>query len=86
MRVSCVAPVGGVSVEAEARTGEVRKHDQPFTSQIKPTAKGPTAHAIDFLDGIDPQQTSRFNAPAPIQSFGNRPFRETGCSGPEPTR
>src|SRR5262245_5744564 len=31
LRVSCVASVGGVSVEAEARMGEARNPDQPYT-------------------------------------------------------
>ena len=37
--MSGVASVGSLSVEAEARTGEARKIDQPYTSQIKLTAK-----------------------------------------------
>jgi hypothetical protein len=35
--VSCVASVGGVSVEAEARMGEAKNPDQPSTCHIKPT-------------------------------------------------
>ena len=54
--MTCVASVGGVSVEAEARTGQVRKHNQPLTSQIKPAAKAQRLVA-DFFDGIDPYET-----------------------------
>ena len=49
--MSCVASVGGVSVEAEARMGHGRKPRSPDTCQIKPTDRH-QALAADFFDSI----------------------------------
>jgi hypothetical protein len=49
--MSCVASVGSVSIEAEARMGEVKSLNQP---QDLPDQPGwhPTALAADFFDSI----------------------------------
>jgi hypothetical protein len=55
--VSCVASVGGVSVEADAHRGEDKAPDPTSCSPIinQPSL---VALAADFFDSIDPERTS----------------------------
>ncbi len=54
--MSCVASVGGVSIEAEARMGEAGNPDQPYTCH-QADSQVPTDLAADFFDTIDPERT-----------------------------
>ena len=47
--MSCVASVGGVSIEAEARMGEAGNPDQPYTCH-QADSQVPTDLAADFFD------------------------------------
>ena len=56
MRVSCVASVSGVSVEADALLGRGQKNPSALHLPDQHTSPAPTALAADFFDSIDPIQ------------------------------
>src|SRR5262245_1660301 len=69
--VSCVASVGGVSVEAEDRTGEAG--NTPISPTLAKSSHGTTSTTLraDFFDSIDPLQT--FLRPDAIVGARKRP-------------
>ena len=52
MGVSCVASVGGVSVEADALLGRGQKNPSALHLPDQHTSPAPTALAADFFDSI----------------------------------